>query len=116
MKAELHAARIVPLALTLCAGMALAGCQEKKQTGSSHATAIGEVLPGSVSDAMLPVDTVRSQPPLAPKVEASGTKPDKVRGPGKPATADTAPDAGAAAPGEAAPDGAAPVADSPAGQ
>jgi hypothetical protein len=52
--------------------LALAGCQEKKQAAPSHATAAGEVLPGSASDAMLPIDSVRSQPPLAPKVEPSG--------------------------------------------
>jgi hypothetical protein len=50
---------------------ALTACGEaKKQPG--QATAGGEVLEGSVSDAMLPVDRVRSQPPLAPKSEGSG--------------------------------------------
>ena len=29
----------------------------------------GEILPGSASDAMLPLDTVTSQPPLAPRTE-----------------------------------------------
>ena len=29
----------------------------------------GEILPGSASDAMLPLDTVTSAPPLAPRVE-----------------------------------------------
>jgi hypothetical protein len=63
---------------------ALAGCQEKTQTAPSNATAVGEVLAGSASDAMLPVDTVRSKPPLAPKVETSGAKPDKMHVQGKP--------------------------------
>mgnify|MGYP000322985689 CR=1 FL=1 len=35
----------------------------------THGTAQGEVLPGSASDAMLPLDTVKSQAPLAPKSE-----------------------------------------------
>jgi len=48
--------------------LALAGCNRdaKKDTGG---TAQGEVLPGSASDAMLPLDTVKSQAPLAPKSE-----------------------------------------------
>ncbi|MEQ1498654.1 MAG: hypothetical protein ABL914_08315 [Novosphingobium sp.] len=51
-------------------GLALAACQgeEKKATGGN---ASGEILPGSVSDAMLPLDTVKSQAPLAPKAEGS---------------------------------------------
>jgi hypothetical protein len=82
VKAELCLAVIGALAL---AG-ALTACQDKKQpAASSHATAVGEVLPGSASDAMLPVDTVRSQPPLAPRVEASEGKPDKAHASDKPA-------------------------------
>jgi hypothetical protein len=51
--------------------LALAACgAEKKDEGAG--TAAGEILPGSASDAMLPLDTVRSQAPLAPKVESSG--------------------------------------------
>lgn len=57
--------------LALAAALALAGCQGE-QKKSAQATAGGEVLPGSASDAMLPVDSLRSQPPLAPKPEASG--------------------------------------------
>lgn len=56
------------LALILIAPLALAACgsgADKKQ--KDQRTAAGEILPGSVSDAMLPYDTVRSQPPLAPK-------------------------------------------------
>ena len=75
-----------PLAITLLAGLALAGCQEKKQA-PAQGTAGGGVLPGSVSDAMLPIDTVRSQPPLAPKTEPSGAKADKSDTPDKSAVA-----------------------------
>ena len=52
---------------------ALAGCGDKKP--AAQAQAGGEILPGSVSDAMLPLDTATSQPPLAPKVEKSAAKP-----------------------------------------
>jgi hypothetical protein len=45
--------------------LALAACQGEKKTARQDAAA-GEILPGSTSDAMLPYDTVRSQPPLAP--------------------------------------------------
>ena len=50
----------------------LSGCGgdgAKKAEGAG--TAEGEVLPGSVSDAMIPLDQVKSQAPLAPKVEAN---------------------------------------------
>ena len=74
----------VLLALT-----ALAGCnQSKKDEGAG--TAAGEILPGSTSDAMIPVDTLRSQPPAAPRTEGSG-KP-------KAAASDAASDPAAAAP------------------
>lgn len=51
-----------------CLMLALAACKgdEKKPVGGN---ASGEILPGSVSDAMLPLDTVTSQAPLAPKAE-----------------------------------------------
>ena len=59
-----------PSALALIAlattALALGACSQPKpakQTG----TAQGEILEASVSDAMLPLDTVRSQAPLAPK-------------------------------------------------
>lgn len=81
---------------------ALAGCQDKKQV-PVQGTAGGEVLPGSASDAMLPIDTVRSQPPLAPKAEPSGAKTGKANGPGKPAAVSAMPEAEAEAPPAAAP-------------
>ncbi len=67
----------------------IAGCQQGKQAGGGKdgGVAAGEVLPGSASDAMLPYDTVRSQPPLAPRSEtgedgkpAPGAKKDSARG------------------------------------
>ena len=74
MMTTLRFAALIAVSLTL------AGCQ--KERGPTDAkVAGGEVLPGSASDAMLPLDTVRSQAPLAPKSESSGT-PEKA---GKPA-------------------------------
>ena len=76
--------------------VALAACKgEQKVTGS---TPSGQILPGSASDAMLPLDTVRSQPPLAPRTEAAG-RPGKDKPANKPAASDApvpAPPSGAA--------------------
>ena len=78
----------------LIALTALSACnQSKKAEGAG--TAAGEILPGSTSDAMIPVDTLRSQPPAAPKVEGSA-KP-------KAAASDAAPEAADAAPAAEAP-------------
>lgn len=99
MKAELRPVLVSALAL-----LALAGCQDKKQAAPSHATAIGEVLPGSVSDAMLPVDTVRSQPPLAPKTEPGSGKPGKAHASDSPASgSEAAAEPAAEAPADAPP-------------
>lgn len=86
--------------------LALAGCgNESKPTGGS---ADGEILPGSASDAMLPLDTVRSQPPLAPKVEASSAngedKPEPKQAAPKAAVTATPPPAPEAAEPAAAPE------------
>lgn len=64
------------LRLILCTALALAGCggEAKKETGGK---AGGEILPASVSDAMLPRDTVRSQAPLAPTADRGETGKDK---------------------------------------
>lgn len=58
-------ARFATAALVL----ALAACGNDRE--SADAGKMGEVLPGSASDAMLPLDTVRSQPPLDPGTGAS---------------------------------------------
>ena len=53
----------------------LAACGEEPPVDDSRA-ASGEVLEGTISDAMLPVDRVRSQPPLAePEGQATGGAP-----------------------------------------
>jgi len=42
----------------------LAGCGGDAPAGDDSRAASGEVLEGTISDAMLPVDRVRSEPPL----------------------------------------------------
>jgi hypothetical protein len=61
--------------------LALAACQGEKKAARQDAGG-GEILPGSTSDAMLPYDTVRSQPPLAPIAtgKPSGKASDKATG------------------------------------
>lgn len=55
--------------------LALSACKSEKKTPEA-ATAQGEILPGSASDAMLPYDTLQSKPPLAPPpTEAAGKGP-----------------------------------------
>ncbi len=58
---------IIPLLV-----LSLSAC--KKDAPAQSQQAAGEVLPGSVSDAMLPLDTVTSQPPLAPHTEKAEAK------------------------------------------
>ena len=54
----------LPLAvLALAPLLVLAACGQDKPKQSA---ASGEILPGSISDAMLPEDRLTSQPPLAP--------------------------------------------------
>lgn len=65
----LHLAGLGALSLALCS------CGGEK-TPDREATAGGEILPGSASDAMLPFDTVRSQPPIAVST-ATGSEPGK---------------------------------------
>lgn len=61
-----RSATITGLVLTLCTVLALGACKGgEKQEGAGNAQ--GQILPGSASDAMIPVDTVQSQAPLAPR-------------------------------------------------
>ena len=60
----------------LILALALAACGSgKKDEGAGKAE--GQILPASASDAMLPLDTVRSQAPLAPKVETESKADDQ---------------------------------------
>lgn len=92
--------RIVVLICLAALGLATGACKDKK-TAPGEAAPSGDVLPGSASDAMLPYDTVRSQPPLAPQTESAAK-------PGAKGAASEAAEAGAAAS-----DAAAPAADAP---
>jgi hypothetical protein len=56
--------RLVP-ALALAPLVLLAGCDWWEGDEEDDRTASGQVLEGTISDSMLPLDTVRSQPPLA---------------------------------------------------
>ena len=55
--------------MVLIGVLGLSGCTGGSKQDEGAGTAQGEVLPGAVSDAMLPLDTVKSQAPLAPKSE-----------------------------------------------
>ena len=84
---------------TLLAFAALAACGEETKTGPERRTAAGEVLGGSITDDMLPLDTVRSQsPPLRegasgedggddrdPEVDGPGSRPAREAAAARPA-------------------------------
>ena len=69
--------------IAVVAVVALAGCKGEAKKDTGVGTAKGEVLPGSASDAMLPLDTVKSQAPLAPKSEGGEAGESKTAKPGK---------------------------------
>jgi hypothetical protein len=91
----------------LCAALllTLGACKQEpaKKAAQGAGIAAGEVLTGSVSDAMIPVDTLRSQPPLAPKGEG-GDKGDAKPGSKPAAKPSAAADSAAPAEPAAAPD------------
>ena len=91
--------------------LCLSGCKGEPKPGAGAGTAQGEVLPGAASDAMLPLDTIKSQAPLAPKAE--GGEAGDTKGPkaGKPSAkvSDAAADEAAVTP-EASPGAADPSA------
>lgn len=76
------------LAVIVIAPLALAACgSSTEKKGKDQRTAAGQILPGSISDSMIPYDTVHSQPPLAPKATGSGKAKDETAsdaGPGDP--------------------------------
>ncbi len=74
-----------PIAIFALALLALSACKaEPKQAAGG--TAQGEVLPAAASDAMLPLDTLKSQAPLAPKSEGGEAGDAKAAKPGKATT------------------------------
>lgn len=80
----------------LCLGLAACGSDSNAPAAKD---AGGEVLEGSISDAMLPLDTVRSQAPLAPR--PTGDAGEK---PAEEADAATGDEASPAEPAAAAPE------------
>jgi hypothetical protein len=55
-------------ALLLALPLALAACDQQAATPAEQGKAAsGEVLPGSISDAMIPLEQLDSQAPLAPR-------------------------------------------------
>ena len=86
-----------PLILALAPLLLLGACG-KSSAPQASSTASGEILPGSVSDAMLDTDRSQAQAPLAPVAHSNAAKADSS------ATADaSAPANDAAVPAEAAP-------------
>lgn len=63
----------IPAALALL--LALSACNTSSAPQASS-TASGEILPGSVSDAMLETDRSQAQAPLAPVAQSAGAKVD----------------------------------------
>lgn len=66
----------IRLAAALAPLVLLAACNGTEDKGPERKTAAGEVLGGSISDAMLPLDTVQSQsPPLRESADESDAQP-----------------------------------------
>jgi hypothetical protein len=74
---------------TLLAAMlgfaALAGCDRGKD---ERAQAAGEILEGTVSDAMIRTDQIRSEAPLAPRKAGSGGSAKTARGEAAPSASE----------------------------
>lgn len=87
--------------LFLAVGLLLAGCEKTADKGDGAAVS-GEVLPGSISDDMIDLDTSTASPPLAPVLpKARASSSAQATSADEPAVAEAAP--AAAAPSPAAP-------------
>lgn len=80
----------VAITAVMLSALMLCGCNND---ASKQSVATGEILPGSISDAMVPEDQLTSQPPLAPQTARAAKK-------------DATPDATGAASDQAAPEAA----------
>ena len=81
------------LIATALAGLALGGCGAEMAAEGNKAT--GEVLEGTISDAMIATDLVRSEPPVAPR-RATAADPKEAKA--KTGNADDAAPAGSPSP------------------
>ena len=81
------------LALALAPLLMLAGC-DSLTAPKAGPTASGEVLPGTISDAMLNTDRSQAQPPLAPVANSPAAEDKKADGASQ---SEAAPDASAGA-------------------
>lgn len=71
--------RLLPsrhLILALAPLLLLLGACGKSSAPQAGSTASGEILPGSVSDAMLDTDRSQAQPPLAPAAHSAAPRTD----------------------------------------
>lgn len=93
------------LLLLPLAALALSGCDKKEEDKNAQAAG-GEVLPGTVSDAMIDLDTSTAEPPLQP-VQPTGGATGGTKATSAPA-ADASSTPVVPAPAEAAPAVAAP--------
>jgi len=59
------------LLLVALSTLALAACH-KGAKNNDQRTASGEVLQGSIGDAMIPYESLKSKPPLAPRTATKG--------------------------------------------
>jgi hypothetical protein len=89
------------IALPLFALLALPGC---KREAAPDAGTANQVLPGSASDAMLPVDRLTSQPPLDPRADRGSVAASADKGSATEAAAEAAPAAAPAPEGTGAAD------------
>ena len=95
-------ARPLFASLLLGAALALSACHHEGK-GDDQRTAAGQVLSGSISDGMLPYDTLHSLPQLAPSHAASDASSAVSADSGDQLTGDTATDANAAPAAEPSP-------------
>lgn len=67
---------LIAQALLLTPALAACGTAGGDAAGPERRSAAGEVLGGEVTDAMVPLDSVRSTAPAAPRAPASGDATD----------------------------------------
>lgn len=70
----------------LCAalGLLVVGCNKKADEVAPEVVT-GEIMPGSISDAMINLDTSTATPPMAPVIASPKASDKKPAGDGKPA-------------------------------